>query len=63
MPGLAIQEIPNSIRQAVEAAWAAGRQHSRPVAMKRKVLERFNWEQTVDSTERLYRRVLNNRQT
>ena len=28
--------------------------------MKRKVLERFNWEQTVDSTERLYRRVLNN---
>ena len=31
--------------------------------MKRKVLERFNWEQTVDSTERLYRRVLSNRQT
>ena len=53
---------PDSVRQAVEAAWAAGRQDSRPVAMKRKVLERFNWEQTVDSTERLYRRVLNNRQ-
>ena len=27
--------------------------------MKRKVLERFNWERTVDSTEKLYRRVLN----
>ena len=27
--------------------------------MKRKVLERFNWERTVDATERLYRRVLN----
>jgi hypothetical protein len=26
--------------------------------MKRKVLERFNWERTVDATERLYRRVL-----
>ena len=29
--------------------------------MKRKVLERFNWEQTVDATERLYRRVLKRR--
>ena len=26
--------------------------------MKRKVLERFNWERTVDATERLYKRVL-----
>ena len=26
--------------------------------MKRKVLERFNWERTVDATEKLYRRVL-----
>jgi len=52
---------PDSIRRAVEGAWAAGRHHSRPVAMKRKVLERFNWEQTVDSTERLYQRVLDHR--
>ena len=51
---------PDSVRKAVESAWAAGRQHSRPIAMKRKVLERFNWEQTVDSTERLYQRVLSN---
>ena len=29
--------------------------------MKRKVLERFNWERTVDATEKLYRRVLNAR--
>ena len=54
---------PDSVREAVQAAWAAGRQDSRPIAMKRKVLERFNWEQTVDSTERLYRRVLNHRQS
>ena len=47
---------PESVRRAVEAAWAAGRKHSRPIAMKRKVLE-FNGEQTVDATERLYRRV------
>ena len=51
---------PDSLRRAVEAAWSAGRKHRRPVAMKRKVLERFNWEQTVDSTERLYTRVLDN---
>ena len=29
--------------------------------MKRKVLERFNWERTVDATERLYQRVLERR--
>ena len=37
-PGNAI-----SLRNAVLAALGAGRQHSRPIAMKRKVLERFNW--------------------
>ena len=35
-------------------AWEAGRHHPRPIAMKRKVLERFNWERTVDATEKLY---------
>ena len=52
---------PESIRKAVEEAWASDGsiQASKD---ERKVLERFNWEQTVDSTERLYRRVLNNRQ-
>ena len=49
----------NSLRAAVIKAWEAGRHHPRAVAMKRKVLERFNWERTVDSTEKLYRRVLN----
>ena len=47
-----------SIRNAVLAALDAGAQHSRPIAMKRKVLERFNWERTVDATELLYRRVM-----
>ena len=47
-----------SIKNAVLAALKAGRQHRRPIAMKRKVLERFNWERTVDATERLYRRIL-----
>ena len=50
-----------SLKNAVLAALEAGRQHSRPIAMKRKVLERFNWEQTVDATERLYQRVLEQR--
>ena len=48
----------NSIKKAVLAAMKAGRQDPRPIAMKRKVLERFNWERTVDATERLYRKVL-----
>ena len=51
----------DSLRNAVLGALKAGRQHPRPIAMKRKVLERFNWERTVDSTERLYRRVLEKR--
>ena len=49
----------NSLLRAVVAAWQAGRHHPRAIAMKRKVLERFNWERTVDSTEKLYRRVMN----
>ena len=51
----------SSLRNAVLSALQAGRQHPRPIAMKRKVLERFNWERTVDATERLYRRVLDAR--
>ena len=49
----------DSLQKAVVGAWEAGRQHPRAIAMKRKVLERFNWERTVDATEKLYRRVLN----
>ena len=50
-----------SLRNAVEAAMQAGRKDPRPIAMKRKVLERFNWERTVDATEVLYRKVLERR--
>ena len=49
---------PASIRKAVLAAIEAGRFCPQAQRMKRKVLERFNWEQTVDATERLYHRVL-----
>ena len=49
----------NSLKKAVLSALNAGRQHQRPIAMKRKVLERFNWERTVDRTEYLYQKVLN----
>ena len=51
-----------SLKNAVLSALKAGRQHPRPIAMKRKVLERFNWERTVDATERLYQRVIEKRQ-
>jgi len=49
---------PDGLKAAVEAAVAAGRTSERPIAMKRRVLEQFNWERTVDATERLYARVL-----
>jgi len=52
---------PASIQKAVMAALQAGRHCLQTQRMKRKVLERFNWEQTVDATERLYRRVLEKR--
>ena len=48
----------DSLRTAVINAWQAGRNHPRALAMRRKVLERFNWDRTVDATENLYRRVL-----
>jgi glycosyltransferase involved in cell wall biosynthesis len=48
----------DTLRDAVIAAWEAGRQSERAIQMKRKVLERFNWERTVDATERLYKRIL-----
>ena len=52
---------PTSIRRAVEAAWQAGRSDERPIRLKRRILEEFNWDRTTDATERLYRRVLHQR--
>jgi glycosyltransferase involved in cell wall biosynthesis len=51
----------DSLERAVHAALAAGRHSVKPLRMKRKVLERFNWERTVEATERLYVRVLEQR--
>jgi len=48
----------DTLRTAVVSAWEAGRHSAPTIRMKRKVLERFNWEQTVDATERIYERVL-----
>ncbi len=52
---------PISLKTAVLAAIEAGRANQRTIAMKPKVLERFNWERSVDTTEKLYKRVLSNR--
>lgn len=48
----------NSIANSIEAAWDAGHHSNRPKRLKRRVLEKFNWERTVDATETLYQRVL-----
>ncbi|MCP9775651.1 glycosyltransferase family 4 protein [Cyanobium sp. WAJ14-Wanaka] len=52
---------PTSIKRAVLEAIKAGPQSRQALSMKRKVLEKFNWEKTVDASERLYRRVLQKR--
>ena len=49
---------PISIRRAVEQAWGNGRHNGPSLKMKRKSLERFNWENTVDKTEAMYETVL-----
>ncbi len=56
---LADPASPQSIAEAVLAAWQAGPQSERPLKLKRRILEEFNWERTVDATEALYQRVLN----
>ena len=48
---------PESIRSAVIQAWDEGRYGHRSCKLKRRIMEEFHWEQTVDATERLYRRV------
>ena len=49
---------PEGIRTAVEQAWDQGHNNGRSLRMKQKSLERFNWENTTNHTEELYRRVL-----
>lgn len=48
----------HSIRTSVIAAWQAGRNCEKSLRMKKKCLERFNWERTTDHTENMYKEVL-----
>ena len=50
---------PSTIRDAVIQAWQAGRHNPRSCRLKRRILEQFNWEQTTDATESIYKKVLN----
>jgi len=49
---------PTGICKAVIGAWEAGPHNLRSQRLKRRILEEFNWERTVDATERLYQRIL-----
>ena len=49
---------PDSILRAVQQAWDEGHHSPRCCRLKRRILEHYNWEQTVDSTEALYRQVI-----
>lgn len=50
---------PQSIHKAVEKAWEEGSHGPHSGNLKRRILEEFNWEKTVDSTEKLYCKVIN----
>lgn len=50
---------PLSIQSAVTQALDEGRYNKRSCKLKRRILEEFNWEQTVDSTESLYKKIIN----
>ena len=50
---------PSTIRDAVIQAWQAGHHNPRSCRLKRRILEQFNWEQTTDATESIYKKVLN----
>ena len=50
---------PEDIRKAVVGAWEEGRHGNRACKLKGRILEEFNWERTVNSTEILYKRILN----
>lgn len=49
---------PDSVALAIQKAWEAGRNNPRALRLKRRILECFNWEATVDQTEKLYQRVM-----
>ena len=49
---------PDSILRAVQRAWNEGHHSLRCCRLKRRILEKYNWEQTVDSTEELYWQVI-----
>ncbi len=49
---------PESVRNAVLAAWEEGKQGKRASKLKNRVLCDYNWENTTSSTEFLYQRVL-----
>ena len=49
---------PDSVKDAVEQAWSAGRDHSKANKLKARILNDFNWQNTAKATEKLYLRVL-----
>ena len=50
---------PTSIYTAVMQAWEEGSHGTKSCNLKRRILGEYNWENTVDSTEKIYQRVLN----
>ncbi|ABB25094.1 Glycosyltransferase-like [Synechococcus sp. CC9902] len=51
---------PESIKEAVLDAWAAGRNNKRSQNLKKRILSDFNWEKTADQTEKIYIKAIEN---
>ncbi len=49
---------PNTIRQSIEHAWAAGQHSEKPQKLKERILADFNWEITATATENLYKGII-----
>ena len=50
---------PETRRTAILEALEERKYGRKSCRLKRRIIEEFNWEKTVDSTERLYRQIIN----
>ena len=48
----------SSIIKCIENAWNAGRYNEKSVRLKKRILNKYNWEQMTDATESMYKRII-----
>ena len=50
---------PETIELAIMEAWEQGSNNKKTTRLKRRILEKYNWERTTDTTEDLYTKIIN----